>query len=350
MSNVDFWEKPGEIRVLSRSVTESMLDMKRVLNIVEETFKWIGEGKVEQRHEEPIIPVKDEEGTRICFILGHPAYIKPLNVVGNKWSGASEHSPKLGLLASTGIVILNDPKTAMPFAIVDSATITTIRTACHAGVGAKYLARKSSSIVAIIGCGVQGRSHLEVMNELFKLKEARIYDIRKEAQKIFLDEMSKKFPNLKIEPIETPKEAVKNADIICTVTRSSKPVVLEEWIESGCHVAATNGFNDLDPKFSKKADKWVLGNWERDLMWVKSESSLSKKDIYSDLSEIVIGKKHGREHDSERTVMTHLGMGALDVPTAYEAYRRAREKELGDKVRLFTPDIKYSIWGIKPKW
>jgi ornithine cyclodeaminase/alanine dehydrogenase-like protein (mu-crystallin family) len=214
-----------------------------------------------------------------------------------------------------------------------------MRTGGHAAVGAKYLARKDSEVVAIVGCGLEGRSHLLAMNEFFKLQEARLFDINKAKAKEYADEMRKQLSiNYKI--CDSPKEATEGADIICMVTTSTEPVVLDEMIKSGCHVAGTFAFADLDPKFSKTADKWVLGSWARDSEWIESPifpggSALSKKNVYGDLSEIAVGKKPGREKKTERTVMTHLGIGALDVAVAYHVYQLALEKGVGRILRLF---------------
>lgn len=326
-----------EILFLSRTEIESLLNWKIIIDTCDDVFKWIGEGKkVEQRHVNPIV---NFFGERRSIAVPHPAYIKPLNVIGNKWVGSSNLNFERGLPASISEITLSDPETVAPFAIMDGTAITYLRTAGHAAVGAKYLARKDSEIVAIIGCGFEGQSHLSAMNELFKLKEARVFDIRKEKATEYSEMMEKKL-NLNIKAFDSPREAVKHADIICMVTTSFEPVVMDEWIEPGCHVAASYGFIDLDPKFSKTADKWVLGDRERDSVWIEKPPlsgapKLSKDDVYADLGEIALGKKSGREKNTERTVMSHLGMGALDVAVAYQAYKLALEKGLGTKLRLF---------------
>lgn len=334
-------EKPGEVLFLSMSDVESVLTYKEVLDVCDRVFKWIGEGKVKQIHVEPIT-LGPPDAFLANFMLSYPAYIEPLGVAGVKWVCGAQANPQKGLPYILAVITVNDSETGIPIAIMDGTSITAMRTAGHAGVGAKYLARKDSSVIAIIGCGVEGRSHLRIMNELFKIKEVRIFDIKKDAMDKFIKEMGSEL-KLNIRSFDTAKEAVKGTDVICMVTTATEPVVLDEWIEAGCHVAGTWAF-DLDPKFSKTADKWVLGNWERDLpsltdpakAYVKEWAKIvSKKNVYADLSEIATGKKPGRESERERTVMTHLGMGALDVATAYAAYEVAKEKGIGTKIRLF---------------
>ena len=327
----------GEILFLNRDEIKSVLTMKDVVETCDAVIKWIGEGKVVQEHVAPIRNFFEEKKRMIA--LPHPAYVKPLNVIGNKWGGGSDVNFEKGLPWGTAEITLNDPITMVPFAIMDGTEITTLRTAGHAAVGAKYLARKDSEIISIIGCGFIGQSHLSAMKELFKIKEVKVFDIKKEKAKEFAERMGKKF-NLTIKPFDSAQEAVKHADIICMATTSTEPVLMEEWIEPGCHVAAIYAFIDLDPKFSKKADKWVLGNWERDSAWIEKPSlpwvpKLDKKDVYADLSEIAVGKKPGREKKTERTVVSHLGMGAFDIAVGYQAYKLAVEKGLGVKLKLF---------------
>jgi ornithine cyclodeaminase/alanine dehydrogenase-like protein (mu-crystallin family) len=326
-----------EILFLNRNEIESVLTMKIVVETCDDVIKWIGEEKVEQKHVTPIRYFFEERKRSIA--LPHPAFVKPLNVIGNKWGGGSDVNFEKGLPWGTAEITLNDPITMHPFAIMDGTEITTLRTAGHAAIGAKYLARKDSEIFSIIGCGYIGQSHLSAMNEIFKIKEVKVFDIKKEKAKEYSEVMGKKL-NLNIKLFDSPQEAVKHADIICMGTTSMEPVILEEWIEPGCHVAAIYAFIDLDQKFSKKADKWVLGNWERDSDWIEKPSvpwvhALDKKDVYADLSEIAVGRKPGREKTTERTVVTHLGMGAFDVAVGYQAYKLAVEKGLGVKLKLF---------------
>ena len=328
--------EPGEILFLNYSEVESLLTWKKVVETCDDVFRWIGEGKVEERH---IVPMRYQVEGKRAFALPHPAYVKPLNALGNKWGGASFLNPEKGLPWGSAEITLNDPETVYPIAIMDGGRITSMRTGGHAAVGAKYLARKDSEVVAIMGCGVEGRSHLLAINEFFKLKEARAFDIHKTKAKEYAEEMGKQL-NINIKICNSPKEAAEGADIICMVTTSTEPVVLDEMIKPGCHVAATFAFADLDPRFSKTADKWVLGSWARDSEWIESPffpggPRLSKKDVYADLGEIAAGKKPGREKKTERTVMSHLGIGALDVAVAHHVYQMALEKGIGKKLRLF---------------
>jgi len=117
-------------------------------------------------------------------------------------------------------------------------------------------------------------------------------------------------------------------------TSSPDPILLDQWIRPGTHVAATRAFLDYDPHFSRTADKWVLGNHQSDEQWLSKPPfvgipHLSTDNVYADMVQIIRGDKPGREHDHERTTMTHMGMGALDVAMAHQVYRRALDSGLG---------------------
>jgi ornithine cyclodeaminase/alanine dehydrogenase len=277
--------------------------------------------------------------SHFSFILPHPAYIKPWNVVGDKWVGASAGNPARGLPYIMGQVLINEAETLKPLAIMEGGYLTAMRTAGHAAIGTKFLAKRNSRVLTIIGCGAEGKTHLEAIVKLglYDLKEVRIFDVKEDAMLDFKKEMELVF-NLEIKLTESVQAAARGSDIICMVTTAGKPVLLNEWVEPGTHVAATAVY-DAEPQITQKADKWVVGNNERDRLWIDNVEEYqlygySLVDVYGDLSEIVCGKKAGREDDNEITIMTHLGMGALDIACAYRAYQVARKDGLGLELDL----------------
>ncbi len=300
----------------------------------------MGEGRVDQVNPVNLVfePVSEVYG------LGHvqvfPSYVKPLKVAGVKWLGGYKQNRKRGLPSISAIDILTDAETGMPIAIIDGGSITAMRTAGHAGVGAYYLARKDSRVVTIIGCGVEGRSHLRTIYGLFSIQEVRAFDVIQEVAEQFKYEMSEEL-KMKISIFGSVREVVKDADVVCMTTTALEPVVMADWIEPGCHVCATATFKDLDPNCAVEFDKWVIGWYGRDLEWVEGKerakaTPYTRKNIYADLAtEIIPGKKPGRETDRERTVMTHMGMAALDVAVASMVYDEAKDKESGIILKIF---------------
>lgn len=330
--------EPGQVLFLDRTDVYEVLSPEDCIERVEETFRWVGEGEVEQV--DPVNFWLDHEQFGFGAIQAFPGHVKPLGVAGNKWLSAYLGNAERDLPPFTGINVLTDTETAMPLAILEGQSITAIRTAGHAGVGAKCLARDDADSVAIVGCGDQGRTHLRVMNELFDLDEIRVCD-RAANTAVFIEEMSE-FIAPDITATTDARDAVEGADIVCTVTSSETVVVEDAWIEPGTHVAATAGFNDLDPSYSAQADLWAVGWFGRDLTWIEGEESgkfgpedLSADDIDTDLVEIINGEHPGRTRPDQRTVMTHMGMPALDTAASHLVYERALEAGVGRTLELF---------------
>ena len=336
----DDYPTPGEMLFLSRGDVADVINAEDCIERVEDTFRWVGDGKVEQVNPVELWLSRPEDEYGYGNVSSYPAHIEPLGVAGNKWLGVFHRNAQRNLPTLSAVNILNDANTAMPFAMLDGQIVTALRTAGHAGVGAKYLARPESSAVTIIGCGDEGRTHLRVMDDLFDLDAVRACDIDDTARDAFVEEMGQQV-DAEITGFEDAREAVRGADIICMVTTADSPIVMEEWIEPGTHVAATNGFLDLDPEFTRTADKWVLGLKERDLLWIDGDQvgitgpeGLSRDDVHGDLTELLAGDCPGRESDDERTVMSHMGMPALDVAASHLVYEKAQEAGIGSTFRL----------------
>lgn len=333
---------PVEVLVLSKSEIESVVTRQDVRDAVETAFRahgTPGDLTMPQKFEMHIGPPENRN-----IFVPMPTYVKPVGGLGIKWVSVYM-SQKLGIPNIWGsVIILNDPDTGLPYAITDATAITNLRTAGgHCPIAAKYLAKKNSKILAIIGCGFQARTGLPSFNDIFPLQTVKVYDIRPEAMWSFKEEMSQQV-KAEILPSKSAQEAVEGADIVLMVSFAKQPVVMEDMVDKGCCVTATMRFQDLDPRLSKKADKWVLGSRSSDgflilefyncKKWDKIDIKLSPKDVFADMGEIVTVQKPGRENDKERILYTHMGMGAHDIVLAKIAYQKAKEKGIGTKVKL----------------
>jgi ornithine cyclodeaminase/alanine dehydrogenase-like protein (mu-crystallin family) len=313
-----------------------------------DTFEWVGAGRVEQTN--PVnLYVHDRSGPEPPFghgvVQAFPAMIRPLERAAVKWLGSYRQNPRRNLPAISAIDLVTDTDTGMPLALVDGTSVTNLRTGGHAAVGAKYLARSDSSTVAIIGCGNEGRTHLAMLNELFPIDRVVAFDISAEQVERFAGDVGASM-GLAVEPASGVEAAVADADIVCVVTTAPTPVVFADWIPPGAHVCAATGFRDVDKACARDFDKWAVGWYGRDLEWIEGPEvgkigglqagDLGRGDVHADIAtEIMPGLRPGRESDDERTIMTHMGMPALDAAVASLVYDLALEAGAGTWITVF---------------
>ena len=317
-----------KIRVLARREVKQLVNVKDVLEVVEETFQALGEGKIFHPVKEPMW--LNEKRTNM--ILAMPALVQSKKLAGVKWvSMLKDQMPGYPTCGGT-LLTLSNTDNGQPYAILEATDITTMRTAGgHGAIAAKYLAKKDSKNLTIIGCGEEAKAGIDGLLSLFALEEIQVFDLNPLAMQAFKDYVGDR---AKVIFANDAKSAVENADILLMVTTARKPVVMFEWIPRGCTVLGLYSFYDLDPTCSKKADKWVLGSKYTDNHQIVfdpllEEHKLSMDDVYADLAEIVTGKAAARESDDEIIVFTCLGMGALDTAVGEVIYRRAVEQDVG---------------------
>ena len=341
---------PGEILVVSRREVEELLTPAATLQRVLDTFAWVGQGQVDQTN--PVnLWVHDRTAPGPAPPFGYgvvqafPALVRPLERAALKWLSSWSGNPRRNLPAISALDLVTDTDTGMPLALVDGTSVTNMRTGGHAAVGAKFLARPASSHVAIVGCGNEGRTHLWLLAELFDLTHVTAFDIDEAAAARFADEASDR---LGVDAAVAPsvEAAVADADIVCVVTTAPRPVLMEPWIPPGAHVCAATGFRDTDPACARSFDRWVVGWYGRDLEWITGDEvgrigglrpgQLSREDICADIAtEILPGLRPGREDPAERTIMTHMGMPALDAACAALVYDLALEAGAGTWIEVF---------------
>jgi alanine dehydrogenase len=310
-----------KLLILSRRELESLLDLKNVIEAVEQGFVSLARGDTFA------YPVIREFLGKYEGIFGiKSGFVKNKDYLGFKAGGYWKDNPLLGIPAHQSLVILYDPKTGIPKAVMDGNFITVLRTGA---VGA---------IAAMIGCGVQGRIQLIALRSIFNLTEIRCYDlVSKNAQK-FIEEMSISKSSVRL--VSHPQDALKGADILVTTTPSTKPIVSEDWVSKGTHINAmgadTKGKQEIDPRLYQKSKVVVddlkqcseLGETQHNLDFLRTHG------IHAQLGEIISGQKPGREDNNEITLFDATGIAFQDLVTAGLAVSLAEERKVGTWVDL----------------
>lgn len=261
-----------------------------------------------------------------------PGYLVHKGYVGVKLGCGYPANATKGIPTTLAAVLLSDATNGLPLAVLDGVYITGIRTGATGGVAAKYLARKDSGLVGVVGTGMQGRMQVLALKNLFKLRGVQAYDIDGGRLSSYVREMTDKM-GVPVKAVTSPEVAVRGADIVITVTPSRAPYVRDGWIGDGTHINAfgadSHGKQELDKAIYKRA-KLVTDNVE-----VALEKELfERKDVHGELGELIVGGKKGRESSKELTVFDSTGLGIQDVAAASLAFEKAKKQGLGKWVKF----------------
>ena len=191
-------------------VVAAGISMAEIIDALEVAFRAKGEGRTEMPPKPGVHP-----GGGNNFIHAMPAYIPDLKSAGVKWVSGFPENYKQGLPYISGLLIYNDIATGLPLAVMDCVWITAKRTGAASAVAARRLARPESSVMGMLGCGVQGRSHAEAFQVLFPLQKIMAYDKDPAAAQRYAEEVGKNL-GIEIVPVKTPREAVSGCDIVVT--------------------------------------------------------------------------------------------------------------------------------------
>lgn len=322
----------SELLYLSRADVELVdLPMKEVIRAVEEVFKEKGRGAIEMPPKPGIHPVKD------AFIHAMPAYVERMKAAGMKWVSGFPENYKKGLPYITGLLILNDPQTGLPIAVMDCAWITAMRTGAASAVAAKYLAVEDPATMGMLGCGVQGRTNVEAMKVAFKsLSTLKAYDIDRNVLARYAEDM-RKVHGLRVEKAESPRKAVEGCDIVVTagpILKHPKPVIEPGWLKRGGFACPLDFDSYWKNEAMQAVDKFCTDD-KGQLEYYKTVGYFGgTPKVYADLGEIVTGKKAARESDDERIMSMNLGVAIEDMAAAIRIYELAKKKGIGKWLSL----------------
>jgi ornithine cyclodeaminase/alanine dehydrogenase-like protein (mu-crystallin family) len=302
------------------------LTMAEIIELLEMAFREKGAGRVEMPPKPGIHP-----GPGDNFIHAMPAYIPGIKSAGVKWVSGFPENHKRGLPYVTGLLILNDTETGLPISVMDCVWITAMRTAAATAVAARRLARPESSIVGILGCGVQGRTNTEALNVLFPLKKVMAYDVNPEAARSFAATVAARF-DLEVIAVDNPREAVTGCDLVVTagpILKQPHATIQAGWWDEGAFASLVDFDSYWHPDALKEADKFCTDDVPQLRHYQKAGYFQAIPPVYADLGELVIGKKPGRQTPAERTMACNLGLAMDDMAVAPAIYRRAVEAGIG---------------------
>ena len=325
-----------EVLWLTQEEVKSVMDMHSDMQVVERAFRQHGLGKVQMPPKSYLYYTAYNGDLRTM-----PAYLEEEDITGVKIVNVHPGNPALGLPTVMALIVLISPKTGAPIAIMDGTYLTDIRTGAAGGIAAKYLARKDSKVIGMVGAGNQARTQLEALSEVFEPELVKVTSRTKESCEQFIREAAD-IISCEIRYEETI-ENVCDCDILVTTTPTRKPIVKAQWIKEGTHINAIGadavGKEELDPELIIRSkivvDDIVQALHSGEVNVPLSKHYISENDIHAQLGEVIVGLKPGRTSEEEITIFDSTGLAIQDVASAHLVYQRALSKGLGKQVRMF---------------
>src|SRR5580692_3069960 len=324
-----------EIRVLRGAEVRGLLPMLDCIELMRKTMIAVSEGRVVL----PLRSVMPMPGD-IGMLGNMPGYIADPECFGVKLvsliprNKPPEHSSHLGL------VLLFEPEHGCPVALADAAAITAIRTAAASGLATRLLARPEAADLALLGAGEQAQSHLEAMLCVRPLKRIRVWARDADKARSFAATEGAKHDVI-IETAATVKDAVQDADIICTLTKARDPILEGAWIATGAHLnvvgSSIAAAAEIDTEAVVRARFFVdcrnsTVNEGGEYLRALKAGAILPAHILGEIGEVAKGSKAGRLSASDVTLYKSLGVAPQDLVSTHYVWERARAAGIGQVI------------------
>lgn len=325
--------QPSSLLLLSASdVVKAAPSLATIIGIVEETYLMEARGKVDIPPKVGIHP-----GNKENFLHAMPAWVGGTEALGMKWVSFFPGNTAQGRSASSALIVLNDPETGMPMALIEGMWITNVRTGACAALAARHCGRPAPRSLGLVGCGGLAESSLRCISEIFpSLQEVFVASARPESRRSFCTDMASCGP-WSLTPVDDVRDAVQGMDIVVTaVPKLSSHPVKADWWSPGTLMVPLDITGSWDDGIYAMADRLVCDhreNLERALARYRPAIALDDSRLCR-MQDVVAGRAAGRTSDHERTLAFMTGVGSIDVAVAQDIYRRAVLAGLGTRFSL----------------
>ena len=317
--------------LLTEADVRAVLSMEDLIAAMENALERFSAGAVRQ----PLRSVVEAGGHGFYGVM--PAYLEQPPALGTKLVSVYHGNLARGLTSHLATIVLHDPETGELQAVMDGRYITEARTAAVSAASARHLARSDARVLAILGTGVQARSHVEALSRVHAFGETRIWGRTAERAAALATELA---PSIRgrIAAVPSVRDAVDGADVIALVTASTEPVLRREWVAAGAHVCAVGACRptqrEMDTALVKEARLFVDSRAGAlaeagDIVIPIAEGAFDAAHIAAELGDVFAGRAAGRRNATEITIFKSLGMAVEDVAAARLAFERAAALGLG---------------------
>jgi ornithine cyclodeaminase/alanine dehydrogenase-like protein (mu-crystallin family) len=321
---------PESILYLTESDVQQTLTVAEAVDLAEKGIKADATGQV--------------VGDKFYMNVGENGFIKPFSgyLDGGELAFVKTFSffpgnpARFNRTTTSSMVLLFDAETGLPVCLMDGGWVTALKTGASTTVTTAYLARPDAATVTIFGAGMLGRTHLRALPHRFSLRHAYIVDILPQAAEAYAAELEPElgFP-VEPAPLAERERAVREADIVITVTTGNQPLVERAWLRPGAFVARLGSYQEVALDVITEADKVVVDNWHYvrpripELKILAQEGRFEFENVHAEWADVVGGRRPGRESPDEVIVYIALGIWGEYAAILPEVYRRALALGLG---------------------
>lgn len=326
-----------QVLIVNQAEVKRLLPMAECLGVMEVALGALARG-------EALLPLRQVlllPGGQGAF-AAMPAHVSSPAAMGIKVISVFPGNHGTPLDSHQGAVLLFETERGRLLAIMDASAITAIRTAAVSGLATRLLARPEASTLALLGSGVQAATHLEAVALVRRLRRVRVWS-RDPAHAARLADGARARHGLDIQAAATAREAVEDADVVCTVTSSREPVLKGEWLRPGTHVnavgASVRTARELDSAAVARARVFVdrresAASEAGDILIPRAEGAIGGDHVQAEIGEVLIGCAAGRRSKDEITLFKSLGLAVEDVAAAHHIFGQARATGAGTWVEL----------------
>ncbi len=324
---------PEFILYLTESDVQQTLTVAEAVDLAEKGIKADAAGQV--------------VGDKFYMAVDEAGFIKPFSgyLLGEELAFVKTFSffpgnpARFGCSTTSSMVLLFDAETGLPVCLMEAGWVTALKTGASTAVTAAHLARSDSAVVTIFGAGMLGRTHLRALTHRFSLRHAYIVDILPQAAEAYAAELEPEL-DFPVEPVPLAERerAVREADVVITVTTGNQPLVERAWLRPGAFVARLGSYQEVALDVITEADKVVVDNWHYlrpripELKMLAQEGRFEFEDVHAEWPDIMARQKPGRESPDEVIVYIALGIWGEYAAILPEVYQRAKELGLGKRL------------------
>jgi alanine dehydrogenase len=328
------------VLVLSRSEVEELLDLGELIDALADAMADLSAGRASVP-DRVAARVDEREG----LLAAMPGYTPSAGALASKLVTLFPHNAGSALPTHQAVIVVFDPDTGRPAALLDGTAITALRTGAGSALATRLLARDDAATIAILGTGVQARSHARAVTRVGQFQALRIAGRTPGKAEVVAEELAAEL-DLRVLPVASWEEACDGADVVCATTHALEPVVRREWLSPGAHVTSV-GYNpqgrEVDDATvvdalivveSRAAALAPVPSGSNELREPIERGLIGPEHIHAEIGELVLGSKPGRSSPEQITLYKSVGVAVQDGAAAALVLRAARERGAGHEIEL----------------